>query len=244
MGLTANIVNNSGVVKNVLARNVQAPVGSSPFGNTLLPFGNTLGPSPFRYNPSVNRPEDIKVPSNAPTAVTKLVEQFKKAYPNGTPGGMTGDTTGVMVLPNGTTRYSYGGTMPVAGATYYSFGGGISVGTKDYIIPVPKSTVPIPKSTVPVAPALRNVASNAVRNSLFGKGSFGSSNANLNSIRSNIAKANGATEGTAAYKTNLGNAQRYLDAAAKSTGQARTNNMNMARKELQTAHSIMSPKRI
>ena len=108
--------------------------------------------------------------------------------------------------------------------------------------PVPKSTVPIPKSTVPVSPALRNVASDAVRNSLFGKGSFQSSNANLNSIRSNIAKANGATEGTAAYKSNLGYAQKYLDAAAKSTGQARTNNMALARKELETAHSIMTPK--
>ena len=103
----------------------------------------------------------------------------------------------------------------------------------------------VPKTmTVPVAPALRNVASNAVRNSLFGKGSFESSNANLSSIQANVARANGATAGTTLYKVNLGNAQRYLDAAAKSTGQARTNNMNMARKELQTAHNIMAPKRI
>ena len=107
------------------------------------------------------------------------------------------------------------------------------------VTPLKLITVPsanVINNRVP-APVVGNGVTNLVSNSLFGKGSLESANPNLNSIQANVSKAYMNTSSFSPHKSNLGNAQKYLDAAAKSTGQVRTNNMALARKELAAMHN-------
>jgi hypothetical protein len=104
-------------------------LATTPTNPTLIGQAQTTKIVPQLSSPIikyVNKPADIKVPSNAPDSVTKLMDQFKTQFPNGTPAGLVGGANSIAVMPDGTTRYaSLGSTLPVQGATYYNFDGSV-----------------------------------------------------------------------------------------------------------------------